>query len=608
MNRAMRCACAILGGWLLLALPCSYLSAAAPSSVAALHASAETVLHRLLAMPAALHPALPYHSWPPRLIITPTNKLQAFSEAPGCDPRITLSAGLLERVVGDSQARMAFVLGHELSHILLGHTRCSGAGVGGLQGLAFVQAQEYAADQAGLQLTLAAGYNYQRAFSLFRRLQAVAGNAPIEALAAHHPSISERAARLQRIGSQQALWESMGAFQDGVAMLASRQYALAAEAFTTVTRAFPKAYEAWSDLGYAYLMRYGDKLRAADLAQLRLGEVATGGYYREAGSLAAQLRGVNVADWNHAAAALQYAQALAPKSAVILGDLGLAYAMAPEDAMTARAPALLRQAEAAAGTGEDRARDAINLAVALERLGQPAAARAAVGAAEQACAQGACPGLRAPLLYQRWLLARKPQAQLDALTRYLSVESHSSGWWQLAYAAYPGLCRELHQTPQPAAAFPQPLAYRRVEAVTVSGRQVAIGENLRQAAQALGPATVVAAGPATPLERMLYPALGVDLVGGESVAAIVLYGPHAPALELQPAALTAKGGLKLAVGGSQNPILPLLGPDPDEVTLGGTDGGGGYAVLGGTGVAAQIGPDGHLRQLMVMALPDDGAE
>jgi membrane-associated protease RseP (regulator of RpoE activity) len=114
--------------------------------------------------------------------------------------RVVVSAGLLERCGTD--ADLALVIAHELAHNVLHHAaRLARVGIAGANGFlhataagtAEMRATEEEADQMGVRLAQAAGYDLGGAASFLSRLQ---GRDGAEPLSSTHPAPARRVALL----------------------------------------------------------------------------------------------------------------------------------------------------------------------------------------------------------------------------------------------------------------------------------------------------------------------------------------------------------------------------------------------------------------------------
>ena len=102
--------------------------------------------------------------------------------------RIQVARGFVDYAHNDSE--LAFVIAHEMAHMLRGHKPVSDTGVR--------YAQEVEADHLGLQLLVRAGYDPDGAIELLRRLQG-SSSASTDP---RYPSFTARAAILQRETAQ----------------------------------------------------------------------------------------------------------------------------------------------------------------------------------------------------------------------------------------------------------------------------------------------------------------------------------------------------------------------------------------------------------------------
>ncbi len=102
--------------------------------------------------------------------------------------RIQVARGFVEFAQNDSE--LAFVLAHEMSHILKGHRPVAD--------LRLSYAQEIEADHLGFQLLARAGYDPTGAIELLRRLQGSSSASADQA----HPSFSARAEILEKERAQ----------------------------------------------------------------------------------------------------------------------------------------------------------------------------------------------------------------------------------------------------------------------------------------------------------------------------------------------------------------------------------------------------------------------
>ena len=253
--------------------------------------------------------------WPPKLEIIDKDEINAFavmrSQGSGQFPVVVCYGGLLKRVVEGNADRIAYVLGHEISHHTLGHTRANTGGTEFLRAT-FSRDQEIAADRKGMELALRAGYSYVGGLSAIRKMIDLGLNySSFEGLAADHPSWLDRIALLDK--EQAGLWRAMSSFDNGVYFLLVQNYPLAERAFRQVTKDFPGSYEAWANLGYALLMQYADSLDTDDLRHFDVGQVVVGGFYRRPKSLEVKVRGINEELWWDAVGALRESIRLKPE-------------------------------------------------------------------------------------------------------------------------------------------------------------------------------------------------------------------------------------------------------------------------------------------------------
>ena len=262
--------------------------------------------------------------WPPKLEIIDKDEINAFavmrSQGSGQYPVVVCYDGLLNRVVEGNADRIAYVLGHEISHHILGHTRATAGGTEFLRAT-FSRDQEIAADRKGMELALRANYSYLGGLSAIRKMIDLGLNySSFEGLAADHPSWFDRIALLDK--EQAGLWRAMSSFDNGVYFLLVQNYPLAERAFRQVTKDFPASYEAWANLGYALLMQYADSLDTDDLRRFDVGQIVVGGFYRRPKSLEVKVRGINEELWWDAVGALRESIRLKPDAFTAQSELG----------------------------------------------------------------------------------------------------------------------------------------------------------------------------------------------------------------------------------------------------------------------------------------------
>ena len=174
------------------------------------------------------------HWYSMNFVIVKGNQVNAFSVPGGW---VYVNEGLLK--AAGTESELANVLGHETGHLVLGHVmdrirKAQTANlVGGILGLLiksqgqatlvnvlgnyaflnFSRQQEYQADEAGVRLSSAAGYNPWGMVWFFRKLEKLYGNAGFEQYVEDHPSTNDRIGKIEalfgREPSRFARWSSV---------------------------------------------------------------------------------------------------------------------------------------------------------------------------------------------------------------------------------------------------------------------------------------------------------------------------------------------------------------------------------------------------------------
>jgi tetratricopeptide (TPR) repeat protein len=507
--------------------------------------------------------------WPPVFEILEKDEVNAYASAvvkgEGKEakvfPRVVVTTGMMRRVIqprGDRDPetaadRLAFVLGHELAHILLKHVIRRTPGKTPLLQSVFTREDELAADLEGMKLALKAGYSSRDALALIQRMiDLKLSYSSFEGLRADHPSWNDRRSVLDK--QQGELWKAMSAFDTGVVFLLLEQYASAERCFLRVTREFPRCHEAWANLGHARLMLYCDGLEADDLRVFGVGPIVVGAFYTRPRSLQAT-RGIDARLWEDAVHDLRKALDLKPDLVLARANLGVAYLVRPAGKDVRQAARYLR--EAADKAARDPSLDPltrgalfVNLGVAELAGGRPEDSAGSFDRGEKlgrefAGTPGKLPAAQAlsgALLYNRaLLLADSPRQEerrsaLRHLEKYLRTASPACAWWPLAYERYARLCAALGEAAKPEGELADPGRLRRRLVTSVplgEGLTLALTDPLSEVEDRLGQGQKVPVAANTTLVRLRYPARGVEVLAANQVLAIFLRGAKAPVLPLR---------------------------------------------------------------------------
>jgi tetratricopeptide (TPR) repeat protein len=266
--------------------------------------------------------------WPPVIELVENDKPNAYAVVKNNQPTIILNSGITNVTQGIPD-RLAYVIAHEMIHILKGHCNNSGlAGNGALENF-FSRADEETADIEGFELLIKAGYSPREAVNTFKLIRKSYGDiSPLEAQAVDHPSWTERLASIDKV--QTKLWRSMSAFGSGTTLLMVQNYEAAIVCFEKVIKEFPTCFEAWANIGYARLMQYCDNLDEEDIAYFNIGQLVVGGFYRRPESLESSIRGLDINLWWNAIGNLKRALDINPDLSLVKSYLGIAYFLDPE--------------------------------------------------------------------------------------------------------------------------------------------------------------------------------------------------------------------------------------------------------------------------------------
>ncbi|OGU96013.1 MAG: hypothetical protein A2475_02600 [Ignavibacteria bacterium RIFOXYC2_FULL_35_21] len=269
---------------------------------------------------------------PTKLEIIETDEINAYAssktEKKGLF-KVVITTAMLKDVIQSVPDRLAFIIGHELAHISLGHLNNYNPKNTDFLQIQYTRQQEIDADTTGLQYTLAAGYSYDKAIGAIKHfLDKGLDYSSFEGLGIDHPSWKERLIYIDKF--QSSLWKSMCAFDNGVFFLQAEQLTPAVYCFRSITKEFPNCYEAWANLGYAYLMQYCEAFEPEDLRKYDIGQIATmGGFFLRAESLESAVRGINEDLWWDAVGAFKEALRLKSNLALVKVNLGIAYLLGP---------------------------------------------------------------------------------------------------------------------------------------------------------------------------------------------------------------------------------------------------------------------------------------
>ena len=162
-----------------------------------------SVLQQLLTTSQARSPVSGFQGWPPTIEIVEVesdaeirrilSRYNAFAYCASGIPWVAITKPLLNEYVEGIPDRLAFVLSHELAHLILGHVPCKPLPPES----PFLQAtlgreDEYAADLLGMQLALAAGYSNKKGLRVYWRMEELSSHSSLEAFQSDHPAKTER--------------------------------------------------------------------------------------------------------------------------------------------------------------------------------------------------------------------------------------------------------------------------------------------------------------------------------------------------------------------------------------------------------------------------------
>lgn len=393
---------------------------------------------------------------------------------------ITITTGMLKNVVKENENRLAYILAHELSHITCRHLDKKyfeeSEKVNESLQLAFQREDEFEADRVGFKLMVSVGYSHKGAIEVFKAMRDLYGDySSIEAVGKDHPSWTDRLAQLDK--EKENIWRAMSSFNVGVDLLHFEQYEAAAVCFGKVTSEFPDAYEAFNNLGYAYLMKYFDAFDSEDIKQFNVGQVIAGGFYRRPASLEDKVKGVNEELWWKAVGSLREAIRINPNLSLAKANLGIAYLLDPRQQSRGESQKFFE--DALAQVESDNTIDPLQKAVIYINAGNLGAAnfnfeltakhldKASyyISIAEANTENNVNDNknmslafgydnaqLKEIISFNRYLVNTKGFSEVidvkdaaDFLKQYLRSIDKSSIWWKYAYDLYTNLCQRSGQ-------------------------------------------------------------------------------------------------------------------------------------------------------------------
>lgn len=580
--------------------------------------------------------------WPPRLVIVDRNEVQALAYPAATDegivPTVEVYTGLIERVADFDPDVLAFVIGHELGHLVYSHSQLSverAKVYGGVKISTAIMAagrdQELEADFFGMQLALKAGFSHQgiqQALKGMAKAQADNYYCSFEGLKTTHPSWDIRAKFLQKDEVQRELWRSMIAFRNGVLFLETENYVHAEFCFRKVVEEFPDCYEGWANLGYALLMQYADALDEENLRGFDIGHLAVGGFYRRPDSLSARVRGINENLWFEAVGAFRESLRIKDRLGIdddlllVKANLAVAYLIHPAGKRVGESEQYF--SEVLELIEHPRNQDKLDPIVKASILVNAAAGRPL----EESRAKGIREKLQqivrqepdsaqeietltAALGYSQAMHLSASQAKQEQssahalLERYLATISPASSWWPIAYEEYGRICEMVGKTPKAPEEFNRlgVSDWRTVTNIRLpDGLIVGLSQSADDLFPKLGDADMVIpiiAG--TNLKTRRYKDLGISILGSHEVLAIFLTSPTAPQITLSRPGV---GGEKqqLSVGMTRRDLELLLGDewhveytsidDVDKI----------YHLYRDVGLAARF-EKGHVAELVIVSVP-----
>ena len=274
------------------------------------------------------------YDWTPKLEVTPDTILYALSipvydkEKDKFGFKIKISRGILDKLTNNDDNALAYLLGHELAHIKLGHLTENLNYETSLVSKALTRHEEFEADNEAIKIAVDAGYSHK---SLINSLRMIAldgyNTSGFDCLSKEHPSWSERLANLDTLNRH--IWKSISTFKNGTTFLKLRQYEPAIHCFQYVADQFPDCYEAYANLGYARLMRYIQLLEPEDIRNFNIGYLVTGSYYHNPKSMHTVFRGIDAELWWQAVGAMKMALTLKEDQPLVKANLGMAYLISP---------------------------------------------------------------------------------------------------------------------------------------------------------------------------------------------------------------------------------------------------------------------------------------
>ena len=511
-----------------------------------------SVYERLLAYVEAP----PGVGWPPKLTIDESKEVNAFAylEVSSNTAQVQVCQGYLDRHKADLETALAFSLGHELSHLSLGHCQPKPKQDPVLLRHAFTRRQELDADQQGIQLALRAGYRF-RDLSAHLKGLAVDDEAYDKYIGAgvDHPSWTDRVAALDK--GQSSIWLSKSAFDSGVTLLATMQYQRAAESFQEVVDDFPDCHEGWTNLAHAYLMAYVDTLNADYLKRYNVGMLMYRDAYPKANSLQMRLRSYPGEFHSRALEAATKSLQVQPKQVLAWTNLGVAQLVAPGGPQLAEAEkcfiTAIELAEDDKGLTNRHVVSLLNnLACVFMAEGKEKQARKALAMA-RTTNKSKNPLDASILDYNLALLdlkskdlASKKQA-VARLQSFLKIHSGQTVWAERA--------KQLLAQNHVAATRVQEkkMTYRPVSQVG----EVCLLHSSEEVQSKLGAGEETPCGPG--VVRLCYPAKGLELYLQDQVFAIAMTSSLAPPVQIRPQGLGSKGW-EFHVGDDIAPIQAKL--------------------------------------------------